>query len=166
MAEEKKEIPDRGKTLLSWDFSEYDIPNRGKLWYVSTLLISAAILVWSIFTGNYLFTLVIILVGIIFVFQNRKKPKILECRIKEDGIETGTSFYDYNDIKKFWIVYRPPETKVLYIDFKSSLKPTLPISLEKQNPLEVRKVLKKYIEEDLEKEEEPASDQISRSLKI
>jgi len=166
MAEEKKQIPDRGKTLLSWKFTEYDIPNRGKLWYISTLIISAAILIWSIMTANYLFTLVIILVGIIFIFQNRKKPQILECRIKEDGLEVGTSFYDYDDIKKFWIVYRPPETKSLYIDFKGSLKPTLPISLEKQNPLEVRKILKKYIEEDLEKEEEPASDQISRSLKI
>jgi len=157
---------DRGKTLLSWKLPEFHQPERGKMWYISTLIIAAAIIIWSAFTANYLFMIIIILVSIIFIVQNRQKAKLIECKIKEDGIELGRNFYDYNDIKNFWIVYHPPEVKSIYIDFKSTLRPTLPISLENQNPLKVREVLKKYLEEDLEKEEEPASDSISRALKI
>ncbi len=166
MPEKTKEIPDRGKILQNWSFPEFKQPERGRAWYVWVIIISLSALTWSIITANYLFTLIIILVGIIFIFQNKKTPGKIECQIKEEGVEVGRSFYAFEDIKNFWIVYRPPEIKVLYFDFKGMMKPTLPVSLENQNPLEVREILKKYIEEDLEKEEEPSADSITRTLKL
>jgi hypothetical protein len=166
MPEEQKKDVDHGQTLASWTFPEFSAHQRGKIWYSSIIIICAAVLIWSAFTANYLFSLIVIIFGLILVLQNRQKAAVLPCQIKEDGLEVGRNFYNFKDIKKFYIIYQPPEVKTLYFDFKSTLRPTLPIPLENQNPLKVREILKKYLEEDLEKEEEPASDAVSRSLKI
>lgn len=166
MPEEQKNKTDHGETLTAWTFPEFAAHQRGKTWYFSIIVICAAVLIWSAFTANYLFSLIIIIIGLILILQNRQKAAVLPCQIKEDGLEVGRNFYNYKDIKKFYIIYQPPEVKTLYFDFKSTLRPTLPIPLESQNPLKVREILKKYLEEDLEKEEEPASDAITRSLKI
>jgi len=161
-----KENIDHGKLLLEWTFPEYIPHKRGKAWYFWTLAISLALFIWSIVVADYLYTLIIVAIGLIFLLQNKRAPGLLDCRIKEDGLEIGRNFYAFRDIKKFYLIYRPPEVKTIYLDFKTGLRPTLPIPLESQNPIKVREILKKYLDEDLEKEEEPAADAISRSLKI
>lgn len=166
MPETTAKAPNRGKILQSWTFPEFSSPKRERSWYIWIIIISFSVLIWSIITANYLFALIIIIVAIIFIFQNRRPAQLIECRLKEDGIETGQNFYAYEDIKNFWIVYRPPEIKAIYVDFKSALKPTLTIPLESQNPLKIRETLKKYIEEDLEKDDEPSADSIARTFKL
>jgi hypothetical protein len=42
----------------------------------------------------------------------------------------------------------------------------MPIPLENQNPLDIRKLLTEYLEEDLDKEDEPISEGLSRWLKL
>ena len=42
----------------------------------------------------------------------------------------------------------------------------LSIPLEKQNPIKIRKILLKYIDEDLDKDEESFSEILGRRLKI
>ncbi|MFA5069854.1 MAG: hypothetical protein WC528_01085 [Patescibacteria group bacterium] len=162
----QKEKIDHGKTLAAWIFPEFIVHKRGKAWYLTALILTAAVLIWSIFAKNYLFILIIVIIGIIFILQNRQSPPLIECRIKEDGIELSRNFYPFHDLKKFYIIYQPPLVKNIYFDFKSAVRPTLPIPLEKENPLKIREILKKYLDEDLEKEDEPTSDALSRVLKI
>jgi hypothetical protein len=90
----------------------------------------------------------------------------IKLNIREDGLEIGRNFYSYRDLNNFWIIYQPPEVKKIYVSFKSRIAAPLVISLENQNPLKIRKTLLEYLPEDLEKEEEPASDSLSRTFKI
>ena len=161
-----KENIDHGKLLISWPIPEFSRHSRGKTWYTWSSLIIIGLLIWAVATANYLFAIITILIAIIFIFQNRRSPGLIECRIMEDGLEMGHSFYAFRDIREFWLIYQPPEVKMLYVEFKGTLRPTLTVPLENQNPLKIREILKKYIDENLEKEEEPTSDTISRSLKI
>ncbi|MCH7492666.1 hypothetical protein IID19_03715, partial [Patescibacteria group bacterium] len=62
--------------------------------------------------------------------------------------------------------YEPPEVKNLYFDFKTGIRPSISISLESQNPVNIRKKLLEYLEEDTEKENESFSDGLSRMLKL
>jgi hypothetical protein len=157
---------DHGKTLLSWKFPEFLNYQRGKTWYVIATVVGAGLVIWSLATLNYLFAIVVVMVGVIVVAQGRRQPHDVVVQISEDGITVAQSFYRYKDIKSFWIVYDPPLIKKLFIDFKSAVRPTLTIQLENENPVNVRRILTKYIDEDIEKDEEPASDSISRLLKI
>jgi len=166
MPEQTNQPKDYGKILHSWEFPEYTKYKRSKVWFVVMAIISAAVLIWTILSGNFLFAIIIIMVILIYVFQERREPMTIKLNIREDGLEIGRNFYNYRDLRDFWIIYQPPEVKKIYVSFKSKIAAPLVISLENQNPLKIRKTLLEYLPEDLEKEEEPASDSLSRTFKI
>ena len=56
--------------------------------------------------------------------------------------------------------------KNLYLEFKNSLRPRLTIPLEDINPVNARKILKNYLDEDLEKDTEPTSEALGRKLRL
>lgn len=163
----KHETMDHGKTVMSWDFPEFVIHKRTTLWYFWAIVITSGLILFALFSQNYLFLIVITLFVMVYILRTKRKPAILTVNITEDGISIGEkTFYTWKQIKKFWIIYEPPEVKNLYIDFDASLRPSITISLENQNPLNVRKLLAQYLEEDIEKENESFSDGFSRMLKL
>ncbi len=155
-----------GKTILSWKFYEHNQRQRGKSWYVVNGLILLFFIVYAVSTANFLFAIIIFLFGLVVFLNTRRSPLEIEFRILEDGITIGSKFYEWMEMKNFHLVYRPPETKRLYFDLKNVLIPDVSVPLEKQNPLEVRKALKEYLEEDTERKEENIVDRLNRWLKI
>ena len=91
---------------------------------------------------------------------------MVSFKITEDGIVINGKLYEYKVIKNFYIIYEPPEVKTLYFEPKSLLSPRIPIALEDQNPVEIRQILRQYLTEDIDREDEPVSDQTSRLLKL
>ncbi len=163
---ENKGEGNRGKTLIEWDFFEFNLHQRSKLWYVWLGVISAGFLAYSFFTFNFLFAIFIVLADIVFISGIINNPDKIKFSIKEDGIETGKNFYNFKDLKKFWLIYDPPKTKKLYFEFTNGFKPILVIPLEKQNPIEIRKILKERLEENLGQEKESVSEQFEKLLKL
>lgn len=162
--ETKKE--DHGKILASWTFPEFIKYERTIGWYIGISIVIIAIAVFAIMSKSYLFLIFIILVIGIYYLRGKREPTMIKFNITEDGLEVGESFYQYKDIKNFWIIYEPPEVKMLYFDFKTGIRPRLSILLENQNPLKVRKILLDYLEEDLTKENESFTDGMMRMLKL
>jgi len=157
---------DHGKAFLAWDFPEYTNYDRGPIWYVFFFLITIGLIVYSFYTANFLFAVLIILFGFI-IFVSKKQPPInMEFKIFKDGVMIGTRFYEWPEIKNFHIIYRSEKAKILYLDLRSTLSPDFSIPIEKQNPLRIRQILKNYLEEDLSRSEEKLSDKINHWLKI
>ncbi len=158
-------MPDQ-KALISWSFPEYTIPDRKKSWYVWAAIIFIALLLYAVLTANFLFGLIIIMITIIMFIYHQRESSLIQFAVTPRGIGLGARFYEFNELKKFWLVYDPPAVKNLYLDFKSSIKPTLVVPLQNQNPVRVRKILKEYLEEDLNKEGEGALEALERVLKL
>jgi len=157
---------DPGKTLMQWKFSEYEEHKRGRLWYISAAVISVLFLIYAIASANFLFALIIIIIDLIILIQANRKPDRLDFKITEEGIVIGSSFHPYQDINKFWLIYDPPKSKTLYLNFKATIRPDVTIPLENKNPLRIREILLEYLEEDLNKEEDSSSEQIRKFLKL
>lgn len=173
MAEEKNiksedtNLEDKGKLLVQWEFSEFSKYDSSRVWYIVMGLIFIGLILYSIFTQNYLFLIIITLFIIIYIIRHRLHPNTLNFIIFEDGVQIGdNSFYQWKEIKNFWIIYEPPEVKNLYFEFQTGLRPSIAITLEDQNPIEIRNLLKEYIQEDLDKENESFSDGLSRLMKL
>lgn len=164
--EQKNNPNDHGEILHSWKFSEFPNYQRGRRWYLTATIIATVMVVWSLATSNYLFGIIIILTGVIVVAQSRRSPHDVVTQITEDGVVVGQNFYRFADTKNFWIVYDPPHIKKLYLRFKESLRPMLAVPLEDQNPVNIRRTLRRFLDEDLSEDSEPSSDSISRLLKI
>jgi hypothetical protein len=154
-----------GKSFLNWEFPDRVYYERGWKWHLFLVIITGAMLFYSILTANFMFVLVIVLFIVIIVFINRRPEMKVAVSITERGIVVGSKFYPFGDIKKFYIIYEPPAVKKLYLEFKS-FRPYLAISIEDTSPIILRELLLEYLPEDKTKDSEPPSETIERLLKI
>jgi len=162
----QKKEQEYGEVLLEWKFPEYEEHKRTRSWYIGMIIVFIFFFLYSVFTNNFLFTIFIVLFAVMS-FLHFKNPALeIDVKICEDGILIGKRFYEWLEIKNFRLVYRPPEVKKLYFDPKSSFIPEIAVFLKNKDPLEVRKILKDYLEEDLTRQEENIFDRLNRWLKI
>ncbi|MFH1207159.1 MAG: hypothetical protein V1668_00955 [Patescibacteria group bacterium] len=156
-----------GKVLAEWEFDEFPKHQRTKKWYITAIIITGGLLLYAIISLNYLFAAIIIIIGVIIMMQNRREPQRLNLQICEDGLVIGANtYYEWKIVKNFWIVYEPPEVKNLYFDFKAGIRPSISLPLDKQNPLNIRKILLNYLPEAVDQENESFSDGLRRMLKL
>jgi len=155
-----------GDILHEWTIKEYNQYQRGKLWYVLTIGIGSFLVVYGFLSNNFLFSLIIILAGVILFIQSRQEPAQVLFQVAELGIVVGSRFYNYSELESFYIIYKPPEVKTLYIKTSSPIRPLFNIPLLDQDPIEVRNNLLDFLDEDFEKEDELNSDTLARGWKM
>jgi len=154
-----------GEVLFSWTFTEFPDHQRDISWFIGAGIIAFIFLIFSIVSGNLLFAILVIIFPLVMLLVHRHVEDI-EFKITEDGIMVKNHFYSYKDLKNFFIIYLPPEVKTLYFEPGNVFKPRIPIPLQDQNPIEIRETLLKYMSEDLDRDNEPLSDQIFRMFKM
>lgn len=156
-----------GKELVGWDVDEHNYYEKSRRWYIAAVVIGLLMLVYSFFSGNFLFAVIIILGALVLVLREGNLPDKVHFSITDEGIVIGNKYYDYDDIKNFSIVYKPRlEVKNLYFEFKNILKHRLSIPLENMNPLPIREILLKYLSEDLERTDQPLSEYLAKLFKL
>lgn len=165
MATAQKTDNDHGAALVTWKFPEIPKYRYTRAWYVWMCIFGGGLLVFAILSSNPLFAFIIVIAWALFFYRSRQKPALLVVTVTEDGVGVGKDFYSYDDLRHFWIIYKPP-AKTLYLSFKSSIRPILSIALEDADPVAIRKQLKRFMAEDLDKEEESSSDAFGRLFRI
>ena len=158
--------PDHGRTLLEWSFPEFERHERPFGWYVLAVIVGLALLIWSIVDQNYLFSIIVVLAAALFVRQTTRQPGLITARVMEDGVELGRNFYEYSELKNFWIIYEPPTVKRLFFTFKMGVRPYLAVPIEDQNPVRIREALRNFLPEDTDREAEPVAESLGRMLKL
>lgn len=166
MPKKLHDIASVGNTLHQWSVTEYDQHDRTPFWYVFMITIGIFLVGFGIFTGNFLFSLIIILFAIILFLQSQQSSIEISVLITDVGVVISDRFYNYSELREFFIIYQPPEVKSLYIETSGLWHPKLRIPLYDQNPVEIRHTLQNYLIENIEKDEEPLSDRLSRNWGI
>lgn len=129
-------------------------------------LIALVLAGYAIYAANYLFAFIILLTAIILVFAGNEKPRKVLIQIGNNGVVVDGRLYRFDELDNFAIIYYPPQTKVLYLEPSGILQARLRVELEDEDPVAVRNHLKKYLEEDLDLQEEHFSDIVGRLLKL
>ena len=155
-----------GQVALRWSFREFRHVHRSTAWWVWAGIITGGLVVYAGFNGNFLFALILLMGAILFINESRRTPRRLDCQITTLGVAVGKKFWRWSELSNFWIAYHPPEANNLYLVPKTALEPRLNAPLEKTSPLAVRNLLKKYLTEDLTREDIPTSEALSRLLKL
>lgn len=160
-----KEHPEYGEIFFSWKFHEFDNHERSTRWYLWAAVVLGSLLLYSFVSNNFLFGMILLISSLtaILLYKNNKE---VEFSIMEDGIMIDNKFYSYKVLRNFYIIYQPPTVKALYFEPKSVFSPRIPVRLLDQDPVKIREILKKYLDEDLDQENEPLSDQASRFFKL
>ncbi len=154
-----------GRILAEWTVPEYIKYERTLAWYIVAGGLAAVFFIHALAKSNFLFAIIIMLVCAIVYLHERRHPEDIEFMIVEGGVILGQTYYPYKELKSFWIIYEPP-VKLLYFGVDHTLRKELPIHLEEQNPLVIRKILLNYLEEDLEQEDEHTNEALARLMRL
>ncbi len=149
-----------------WTIQEYDSHDRGTLWHILMITLGIIFVVYALWTGNFLFALIVVLFSIVIFLQSNQEALQVNFAITDLGIVIGRRFYAYSEFESFYVIYQPPEVKTLFLETRSTFRPSIRIPLLDEDPVQVRKDLSIFLEEDLEKEDEPLSDRAARRWKI
>jgi len=158
--------PEVGEVLMAWQFKEHENGHRGRTWYIVASLLAAILLLYSVWTENFTFALLILLLVLVYFLLEWRTPDTITFAITDVGIAVGNRFYRYRDMDAFWIIYYPPEIKNVYFRFPNSYSPRFKIPLEDVDPVAVRELLLAFLNEDLEQEVIPLSESFGRIFKL
>jgi hypothetical protein len=157
---------DAGDTQVAWEAWEYEPHERSLVWFIIAGIIGAVLLVYAISTANYLFAIIVLMMGVIMLIDGLRHPDRIDVHITDQGLVFGDQFYNFNMIKDFSIIYEPPDVKLLYVDFNNVWQPFLVVPLENVDPNVVRDNLLPYAFENLSREEEALTDMLRRMYKL
>lgn len=164
--ETSEDFVDIGEPILEWEVDEYPRHERSRTWYIVSSLIGVALVIYSVATANFLFAVIILMIGVIMLLSTFKEPDRVPVAITTTGILVDDLYYDYDAVRDFSLIYDPPETRLLYLDFHSRTQPLLSIPLEDMDPNEVREALRPFCAENFARVEERLTDQMRRMYKL
>ncbi len=165
MSQQITEETSIGNPLFEWTFPEYEKVVRGRLWYFIMGGLGLVFVAYGMFTGNFLFSLIIALFAIILFVQQHQEPHTIPFAITDLGVIIGNRFYPYSELEGFYIIYEPP-VKTLFFETKNFIRPLMRVPLTDQNPVDLRFALLEFLPEDLERDSEPTADIAARNWKI
>ena len=159
--------PRYGELKMMWTMPEHHVHERGLWWYILFVIVSLSLIFSAIFTANYAFAVIIILLGFLMVLEHYRNPESIPVVIMSTGLAIGNHFHEWKELRDFSIAYQPPDVQKLYVDFHSIRHPLLSIDLPNDiNPNDVRATLKDFVKENLERDEETFADHVQRLYKL
>ncbi|PIV10384.1 MAG: hypothetical protein COS49_00800 [Candidatus Portnoybacteria bacterium CG03_land_8_20_14_0_80_41_10] len=152
------------KNNLEWTAPEFEYYRKDKSWLVIAGLIAAGLFLWALLTKNIIFALLIGLSYFTVITYGLKKPASVKLAVTAKGIKINQALYEFDNLKSFWIFYQPPQIREISLRSKKTIMPYIKIPLGEQNPVEIRKILLKYLPE--RRHKESLIDNLSRSLRF
>ena len=156
-----------GEALHSWIVPEYMQHERPRLWYIAASIIGCILIIFSLFSSNFLFAVIVIIGALIVIIHDGQKPAKVKITITNEGIIIGRNFYGFNGLKNFATVEKKNENiKNLYFERKSATGQRISIPLDGMEIDTIKTTLLKYLPLDKERTDIPFSEQLSRLLKL
>jgi hypothetical protein len=166
MEEAQTILTGAGRPLVAWEIDEYPRQTRSRNWYLITGLIGIALIIYAVATANFLFAVIILMIGVITMISDFKEPDRVTVMVTTTGLVVGDTYYDFRAIRDFSIAYEPPEVKLLYLTFRQGWQPMLAIPLEETDPNAVRRELLPFCLENLDRTSETLTETLRRVYKL
>ncbi len=152
--------------LVAWAIPEYVKHERGWKWYLVAGILGVALVLWGVFTANFLFAIIIVMAGLIMFLTSQREPEQVPFAVTVGGIFIGDHYHPYYEFRNFSILYEPPHLKCLYLVSEKRVRPLIKIPLEDTDPVIVRDTLLQFLPEDLQRVEESLTEMIARVYKL
>ncbi|MFH0770678.1 MAG: hypothetical protein V1926_04865 [Candidatus Peregrinibacteria bacterium] len=138
--------------ILQWTAPIRSAPKRTKLWYVVMSIVFLLMLIFSVYTSAWTFTVVLILGTITYALVHRAGPVEKTIAILQEGVLFERDFTPWQQCTAFWILkYR--EHIELHIERKNRLKGDIQIQTGDRDPFRIREVLSAFLTEDFDRHE-------------
>jgi hypothetical protein len=146
---------------LIWSALEHEGKEKTNDWYWTLGIVSILGVGISIYYGNYLFAIFIILAAIILVYLAIKPAEMMQYEITKEGVRINSYLYPFNHIKGFWIEQSFGISKLI-IESERFFMPVLVIPLQNVDASDVKDFLEDKIPE--KEIKEPLSHKITERI--
>jgi hypothetical protein len=156
------EKPPETAKKIEWEApSFYYNPQKKYLALVVILLLcgAGAMLFYHMDTLTAIF---LILSSFVLILYAIKKPTLAKVTVNHAGVTIDDRTYYYKELKSFWLDYDSNGPKELSLEIKKWYMPYVKISIEKQNPMEIRAIMINFITE--KEHEKSLVDLVSRKM--
>ncbi len=137
--------------ILRWSALTHPDHVRTKFWYAGALTVLALLLAYSIFTRAWTFTLVLVLLAVIYGIYHRKNPP-LTIGIFENGIQWKRERIRWSEMNGFWMLQGPGYVE-LHLDIKNPWRNNIIIQTGDIDPHQIFEILSQYLKHFPEKQE-------------
>ena len=162
----EEEVYDIGEILYEFTTPEFEVKERGTLWFMFLGIFVIAGIIIGIFSHSLSLILVSIMIGFVYTVTHNNQPRDIIVRFSDIGMQWDNKFFSYQDIETFWILYIPHEQKTLHIKLKKGKTPrNITIQIKSQKIKHIRETLGYYVPED-ESAQESFQNLLSRKLKL
>ena len=132
---------------ISWEAPSFYFNPQKR--YLSLLIIALALaggamLFWQKDTLTAIF---LVLSSLVLILYSNKRPEISRITVDQKGIAIGDTLHYYKDLRSFWLHYDPGNAKELSLESKRWYMPYVKISIENNNPLEIRSLMINFLPE-------------------
>lgn len=153
------------KAIISWEAPEFIQHEKGWKWFVAAGIACIVLIVYSVIVENWTLVVALVVLSAVYVWQHFLVPHHVKVIISNVGIKVGEKEYPYQNIKSFWVIYRPGHVTTLNLRSNSRFLPDVSIDLNGQDPTEIREYLCSQIHEE-EGKEESFTDMFIRIIKL
>ena len=88
---------------ITWEAYEHEHREKSRDWYWSLgiLIVTASVL--SIIFGNYIFGILLIVMGVSLGIVGSRHPKLVIFELNKLGIRIGNKLFPYATLESFWV---------------------------------------------------------------
>jgi len=126
--------------LIAWYAPNFLRYERGWMWYLFFGLLDVALIAYAVFSDSWTMALAFIVTPLVYLWEHREKPKMVDVNISSFGIKYGHIRIPFSNIHRFWIIHEP-HTDELHLRVKSKMHPEVVIPLMRVNPILLRQYL-------------------------
>ena len=157
-------VSEAGRTSNGIEWEEPSFYSNPQKRYLALIIIAllagaGAMLFYRMDTLTAIFLILSSLVLILYV---NKKPALSKIVVSHAGVTIDDHVYYYKEIKSFWLDYNPNGSKELSLEAKKWYMPYIKVSIENQNPVEIRSLMINFVAE--KEHEKSLIDLISRKI--
>jgi len=157
-----KDLGEATSNGVEWEApSFYHNPQKKYLALIVIVLLCGAGAI-LFYRQDILTAIFLVLSSLVILLYANKQPSVSKVVVNQAGVTIDDRIYNYRELKSFWLDYDPQGPKELSLEPKNWYLPYVKISIENQNPAELRSLMVKFIAE--KEHEKSLVDLISRKI--
>ncbi|MFZ2593736.1 MAG: hypothetical protein WAX38_03110 [Minisyncoccia bacterium] len=134
--------------VLQWSAHEHDSATKTPDWYWVLGIITVSAAIASLFFGQYLVSLMIVVAGVTLGLLGNSETQHFDFKLSDRGVEVDSQLFPYENLLTFEVIERDTRANLLVLSTETILTPHLCIPISDDiDPEDVRKFMSERVTE-------------------
>lgn len=130
--EKREEQETSAPEELSWSAAEHEFVYKNATWYLAVGGLALILVIIALWQSNYFFAIFVIIAAVVLASFGKRRPKVFEFRVTEEGVGVGEKFYAFEQLESFMAREREGSLHELIVKQKTYVNPYVRIPVDSE----------------------------------